>query len=104
MSEVKSSGVSPKKRGRQPMTPEEREAAAKLRAAEKEKAQNLRPELFLQYRDCDMNMADLVEAAKADFHKEKKRTLITDLKLYVKPEERMAYYVVNGDYEGQVSF
>ena len=104
MSEVKSSGVSPKKRGRQPMTPEEREAAAKLRAAEKEKAQNLRPELFLQYRDCDMNMAALVEAAKADFHKEKERTLITDLKLYVKPEERMAYYVVNGDYEGQVSF
>ena len=104
MSEVKSSGVSPKKRGRQPMTPEEREAAAKLRAAEKEKAQNLRPELFLQYRDCDMNMADLVEAAKANFHKDKKRTLITDLKLYVKPEERMAYYVVNGDYEGQVSF
>lgn len=104
MSEVKSSGVSPKKRGRQPMTPEEREAAAKLRAAEKEKAQNLRPELFLQYQNCDMNMAELVEAAKADFHKEKKRTLITDLKLYIKPEERMAYYVVNGDYEGQVSF
>ena len=104
MSEVKSSGVSPKKRGRQPMTPEEREAAAKRRAAEKEKAANLKPELFLQYHDCDMNMADLVEAAKANFHKDKKRTLITDLKLYVKPEERMVNYVVNGDYEGQVSF
>ena len=104
MSEVKSSGVSPKKRGRQPMTPEEREAAAKRRAAEKEKAANLKPELFLQYHDCDMNMAELVEAAKADFHKEKERTLITDLKLYVKPEERMVNYVVNGDYEGQVSF
>ena len=93
-----------RKRGMQPMTPEERAAAAKLRAAEKEKAANLKPELFLQYQDCDMNMAELVEAAKADFHKEKERTLITDLKLYVKPEERMAYYVVNGDYEGQVSF
>lgn len=90
--------------GRQPMTAEEKAAAAKLRAAEKEKAQNLRPELFLQYQDCDMNMEELVEAAKADFHKEKKRTLIMDLKLYVKPEERMAYYVVNGDYEGKVSF
>jgi len=93
-----------RKRGRQPMTPKEREAAAKRRAAEKEKAQNLRPEIFLQYQDCDMNMAELVEAAKADFHKEKERTLITDLKLYIKPEERMAYYVVNGDYEGKVSF
>lgn len=104
MSENNTSRVSPKRRGRKPMTPEERVAAAKLRAAEKEKAANLKPELFLQYQGCDMNMAELVEAAKADFHKEKKRTLITDLKLYIKPEERMAYYVVNGDYEGKVSF
>lgn len=94
----------PKKRGRQPMTPEEREAAARVRAAEKEKAENLRPDIFLQYQDCDLNMAELAEAAKADFHKEKKRTLVTELKLYIKPEERTAYYVINGAYEGKVSF
>lgn len=49
-------------------------------------------------------MAALVEAAKADFHKEKKRTLVTSLKLYVKPEEHMAYYVINGSYEGKVPY
>lgn len=49
-------------------------------------------------------MADLVEAAKADFHTAKKRALITDLKLYIKPEERTAYYVINETYHGKVPF
>jgi len=93
-----------KKPGRKPMTPEEKEAAAKLRAAEKEKSAHLQPELFLQYQDSETSMAALVELAKADFHKEKKRTLVTDLKLYVKPEEHVAYYVINGSHTGKVSF
>lgn len=93
-----------KRPGRQPMTPEQKEAAAKLRVAEKEKADNLKPEIFLQYQDSDTNLAELVEAAKSDFHKAKKRTLVTEMKLYVKPEDGMAYYVINGTDKGQVSF
>lgn len=93
-----------KRPGRQPMTPEQKEAAAKLRAAEKEKADNLRPELILQFQENDINIAELVEAAKTDFHKTKKRTLVTDMKLYIKLEDRAAYYVINGDDKGQVSF
>lgn len=93
-----------KKPGRKPMTPEEREAAAKLRAAEKEKADNLKPVLILQYQGADVDMAALAEAAKADFHSQKKRTLVTDLKLYIKPEERTAYYVINETYNGKISF
>ena len=34
----------------------------------------------------------------------KKSTRIIDLKLYVKPEEYITYYVVNGKYNGKVSF
>ncbi len=93
-----------KRPGRQPMTAEEKAAAAKVRAAEKEKADNLKPELILQYQDCDTDMAALVEAAKADFHKTRKRTLVTDLKLYIKPEDQMAYYVINGVHEGKIPF
>ena len=89
----KASELKEKKRpGRRPMTAEEKEAAAKLRAAEKEKADHLKPELIL------------AEAAKADFRSIKKRTLVTSLKLYVKPEEQAAYYVINGDFTGKVSF
>lgn len=86
------------------MTAVEREAAAKVRAAEKAKSENLKPEVIVQFQGSDVDMAVLVEAAKADFRKAKKRTLVTDMKLYVKPEEHMAYYVINGDYTGSISY
>ncbi|NBI11525.1 hypothetical protein D1641_16165 [Colidextribacter sp. OB.20] len=90
------------KAGRKAMSPEEKEAAAKVRALEKEKAQNMRPEIFVQYQGGEISMDALVDAVKANFHEEKKRTLITDLKLYIKPEERTAYYVVNETFEGKI--
>lgn len=93
-----------KKPGRQPMTAEEKEAAAKVRAAEKEKAANLKPEILVQYQGGEVNMDALIEAAKGDFHQTKKRTLITALTLYVKPEEHMAYYVINGEHEGKIPY
>ena len=46
----------------------------------------------------------MVEAAKAEFRQAKKRTPITGLRLYIKPEERTAYYVVNEKYTGSVSY
>lgn len=91
-----------RKPGRQPMTPEEREAAAKVRAAEREKAGNLKPDLFVQYQGDEVDMDSLVEAVKADFRQTKKRTLVTAMKIYFKPEERAAYYVINERYEGKI--
>ena len=93
-----------KKPGRQPMTAEEKAAAAKLRAEEKAKADNLKPEIIIQFQDSETTIDALVEAAKADFHQIKKRTRVTAMKLYVKPEERAAYYVINDGHEGKVSF
>ena len=90
------------KPGRQPMTAEEKEAAVKARAAEKEKADKMKPELIVQYQGSDVDMSALVEAAKADFHQTKKRTLITSMKLYFKPEEKAAYYVINESFEGKI--
>lgn len=93
-----------KRPGRKPMTPEEKAAAAKVRAEEKAKADNLKPELFVQFQGAETDLNTLVEAAKVDFHTAKKRTLVTGLKLYIKPEEHIAYYVINGEHEGKVSF
>ena len=93
-----------KRPGRKPMTPEEKAAAKAARDAEKAKADNLKPEIFMQYQGNQTDMNALAEAAKADFRSTKKRVPITDLKLYVKPEEAVAYYVVNGKYEGKISF
>ena len=95
----------PKRRGgRKPMTAEEKAAAAKIRADVKAKADSLKPVCIMQFQGSDIDLSDLVDAAKAGFRKEKKRTPIIDLKLYVKPEERTAYYVVNEKFNGSVSY
>ena len=91
-----------RRRGPAPMTPEQKEEAAKARALKKEQEKNLPPEIFIQYKDIETDMATIAEAAKADFHSHKKRTYVTNLKLYVKPEENMVYYVVNGEHKGSI--
>lgn len=90
--------------GRKPMTAEEKAAAAKARAESKAKAGSLKPTLIVQFQGSDVDLSILVEAARADFRQTKKRTPITDLKLYVKPEEHMAYYVVNEKHSGSISY
>lgn len=92
------------KPGRKAMSPEEKEEAAKVRALKRERAQNMKPEIFVQYQGGEISMDTLVEAVKVNFHEEKKRTLITSLKMYVKPEEHIAYYVVNETFEGKIPF
>ena len=93
-----------RKGGRKPMTPEEKAAAAKARAESKAKADSLKPIVIMQFQGSEVELDALMETAKADFRQEKKRTPITDLKLYVKPEERTAYYVVNEKFNGSVSY
>lgn len=93
-----------KKAGRKPFTAEEKAAAAKARTESKARADNLKPTVIVQFQDNEVDLDALVEAAKADFHQARKRTPITELKLYVKPEERTAYYVVNEKYSGSVAY
>lgn len=93
-----------KRGGRKPMTAEEKAAAAKARAEEKAKADSLKPAFIVQFQGSEVDLDTLVEAAKADFRQTKKRTPVTDLKLYVKPEEHMAYYVVNEKFNGSISY
>lgn len=92
------------KTGRRAATPEEKEAAAKARALEKEKAKNMRPEVFVQYQGGEVSVDALAEAVQKSFREEKKRTPITSLKMYVKPEDGAVYYVINEKFEGKLSF
>ena len=94
-----------RRRGRRgPMSEEQRQAIARTKAANKEKAANLKPEIYVQYQDSEAKLEDLIAAVKADFRAEKKRTQITAMKLYVKPEEHATYYVINETFSGKVSF
>ena len=91
-----------KKPGRKPMTQAQKAAAAKQRAALKKAADNMKPELILQYQEGEYDVTALVEKVREEFKASHKRTLITALKLYLKPEEGAAYYVVNETETGKV--
>ena len=61
--------------------------------------------VIMQYQGNEVTTSTLVEAAKEDFlSNAESGASISDLKLYVKPEERTAYYVVNKEFEGRVPF
>lgn len=83
-----------RKPGRAKMTDEQKRAAAEARAVSKAKAEGMMPEIVLQYGGTDTNVDALVSAAILDFRSIKKRTLVKSMKLYLKPEEKTAYYVI----------
>ena len=60
--------------------------------------------VYVQFRDTEVEVGDLMEAARAAFREEKKRTAIKELKLYIKPEEKTAYYVINEKFDGKVEY
>ena len=96
--------VERKKRTRRKWTEEEKQAFSQKRAEARAMAENMRPVVYVQYQDAETDVDALVEAAKADFRSTKKRTSITEMQLYIKPEEQVAYYVVNGAFSGKVTF
>ena len=86
------------------MTDAEKAANAKARAEKKKKADAMTPTLTMQYGGRDIDVEALVQAAKDDFKANHKRTLLTELNLYLKPEESTLYYVANGSTEGKIRF
>ncbi len=77
--------------------------SAKRTVAKAVKAEAV-PVVYVQFQDDEEKVEDLVAAAKADFAAEHPRTKVSDLRLYIKPEERAAYYVVNEKFAGRVEF
>ncbi len=90
-----------------------KKTAEKKTAAKKENAKNspakrttakaeLKAELHVQFADQSLTQDDLVKIAK-DVWKYDLNQKVSDLKsveLYVKPEERKAYYVMNKEFTG----
>ena len=74
------------------------------KAAKKAVTGEAAPVVYVQYMGEEEKVEDLVAAAKAAFAVEHPATKVEDLKLYIKPEERAAYYVVNEKFAGKVGF
>ena len=72
-------------------------AAAKTKAAVEKAAE--KDVVFVEFADKQLDVAALVEAAKADY-KAKGHRAPKAVKLYIKPEEGVAYYTVNDKGDG----
>lgn len=80
---------------------EEVKAPAKKASA---KAPVKTQEVYVQFGGKEISVKDLTERVKDIWTKElgNKVKDMTDVKVYVKPEENTAYYVVNGDVSGSM--
>ena len=87
--------------------PVQKAAAAKAKKPVKEK-EPVVPELFVQYTDDlageqEANISEIVTRVKAAYVAEGHReSSIKALKIYMKPQEWKAYYVINNKIEGNI--
>lgn len=85
------------------------EKAPEAKAAETKKTEAKVPamntEIFVQYWGKEVKAGDIVENIKKVWTGEmgKKLSEIQDLKVYIKPEDNGAHYVINGDITGFVA-
>ena len=58
-----------RRRGRKPMTQKQKDAMARGRAEKKKQAENMKPEVYVQYQDGEGDVAAIIAAAReADAH------------------------------------
>ncbi len=73
------------------------------RAAKKAAKEEAKPEIYVQYQGQEAVLAEVVEKAKNEFVAAGHRvSTIKSLRVYLKPEEFAAYYVINQKFAGRV--
>ena len=87
-------GVPPVKEEITPQKPAKTAAKKSEKAATRRTRPPLSPELYVELGSKQYNITDLVERAKADYRTTHK-VGVQSCKIYVKPEEGAAYYVIN---------
>ena len=76
-------------------------AAKKTAAPAAKKAAAVKEVAKIQVDGCEFDVAEIIEKAKADY-KANNKAAVKSVDVYIKPEEKAAYYVVNGKVEGKV--
>ena len=74
-------------------------AAEKEPAAKKAPAKKVEPKtsVMIEYAGKTVVAKDVLAAAQKAYKKANKGVVIKKIEIYIKPEENVAYYVVNGD-------
>ena len=88
------------KPGRKPAAKKEKAAEPKKAAAGRKAA--VKSEVHIQFSGKSYSNDDLIKIAKDvwKYDLQQNENDIKDLELYVKPEENLVYYVINGEYSG----
>ncbi len=81
--------------------PEQATAAAKKPAAKKTTtAKEAKTSVYIEFNGAKVAVDEVVENVKATYKANGGKAAIKTLEVYVKPEEQAAYFVVNGELEG----
>ena len=67
-----------------------------------EKKTEIKKSVAVQFNGNEYKVEDILSRAEEAYKSENKRKPIKELKVYIKPEDNAAYYVVNNDYAGKV--
>ncbi|MBD5487355.1 MAG: hypothetical protein HDR13_00955 [Lachnospiraceae bacterium] len=83
------------------------QTAAEVKSAEEQQASAKKeavPEVFLQYREYEVTMAEVTERVKSHYcAKGHQKDSIENMQIYIKPEDFTAYYVINDGVVGKVN-
>ena len=90
--------------GAEAETGKKRRGGRKVKAEGQEAAAAKALAVYVQYQESEVEVDELIERAREVFREEHKRTPIKELRLYVKPEERAAYYVINDKVDGKLEY
>lgn len=104
---VKAEAAAPKAEKAAPVkaekAPAKKAAAPKAPKAPKAvKAAPVAAEVYVQYGVMEWKAAELTEMAKAAYTAAGNTDAVASVKLYIKPEERKAYYVINDTATGSI--
>jgi len=73
-----------------------------MRCFEKGGAVVKKSEIYIQYADQEVQIQDVLDKIKEQWTKDmgNEEDDLEELKVYIKPEDNAAYYVINGDVTG----
>jgi hypothetical protein len=86
-----------KRRGRKPRSEKTEAPAEPKKRGRKPKEPELVLTTILQLGDTEFDITDIALKAFKAYKSVHKRKVITDFHIYVKPEEKVAYYTINGE-------
>lgn len=79
------------------------ETAAPAKTVKAAKPAETKVEVYLQFGDREVRVDEVAKAAQEDFRVREEQHELETVRLYLKPEDCAAYYVVNGAYNGKVA-